>query len=182
MCTLEKHAPLKEKFVRANNAPFMNKELSKAIMKRSNLRNVYRKSPTEENHTAFKRQRNLCVKLSRKSKKDYYSNLDISKVTDNKLFWNNVKPLFSDKQKVRQKIILVEDKNILSNAKEVADKMNDFFVNAVSKLNIEDPFLENQDEELRGRSKFMGIRGREMGNYRLKISDDPVVPGAPNKS
>ena len=38
------------------------------------------------------------------------------------------------------------------------------------------------DESLRGRSKFMGIRGREMGNYRLKISDDPVVPGAPNKS
>ena len=35
---------------------------------------------------------------------------------------------------------------------------------------------------IRGRSKFMGIRGREMGNYRLKITDDPAGPGAPNKS
>ena len=31
---LDKHAPMKEKYVRANNEPFMNKTLSKAIMNR----------------------------------------------------------------------------------------------------------------------------------------------------
>ena len=36
---LNKHAPLKTKYVRANNAPFMCKKLSKAIMTRSRLRN-----------------------------------------------------------------------------------------------------------------------------------------------
>ena len=33
------HAPLKKKVVRANNAPFMNKSLSKAFMHRSKLKN-----------------------------------------------------------------------------------------------------------------------------------------------
>ena len=32
---LNKHAPIKTKYIRANNAPFMNKTLSKAIMTRS---------------------------------------------------------------------------------------------------------------------------------------------------
>ena len=36
--TLEKHAPLKSKTVRENQAPFMNKELSKAIMEKFRLR------------------------------------------------------------------------------------------------------------------------------------------------
>ena len=34
---LEIHVPMKEKIVRANNAPFMNKTLAKAVMTRSRL-------------------------------------------------------------------------------------------------------------------------------------------------
>ena len=36
-CIFNKHAPIKRKYVRANEAPFMTKELHKAIMKRSRL-------------------------------------------------------------------------------------------------------------------------------------------------
>ena len=39
--TLDKHAPLKKRYVRANQSPLMNKKLSKEIMKRSNLRNSH---------------------------------------------------------------------------------------------------------------------------------------------
>ena len=39
--TLDKHAPLKKRYVRANQSPFMNKKLSKEIMKRSHLRNKF---------------------------------------------------------------------------------------------------------------------------------------------
>ena len=38
---LNKHAPIKEKIVRGNEAPFMTKELSKTIIKRSKLKNRY---------------------------------------------------------------------------------------------------------------------------------------------
>ena len=89
-------------------------------MTRSRLRNKYKNNPTNENLAAFKKQRNFCVKLSRLSKKEYFNKLDVSKVTDNKTFWSSVKPLFSDKQKVRQKIILIEDDDIISSDSDVA--------------------------------------------------------------
>ena len=41
---------------------------------------------TENNQKNFKHQRNFCKKLLRTTKKSYYSNLDIKKVTDNKTF------------------------------------------------------------------------------------------------
>ena len=52
--TLEKHAPLKSKTVRGNQAPFINKELSKAIMEKSRLQNRYLKYLSRENFLAFK--------------------------------------------------------------------------------------------------------------------------------
>ena len=39
--TLEKHTPTKKRYARANQAPYMNKKLSKEIMKRSCLRNKF---------------------------------------------------------------------------------------------------------------------------------------------
>ena len=38
---LNKHAPIKRKYLRANDGPFMTKELRKAIMHRSKLKNRY---------------------------------------------------------------------------------------------------------------------------------------------
>ena len=72
-----KYAPIKRKYVRANEAPFMTKELHKAIMKRSRLRNKFLKDRTENNQKNFKHQRNFCKKLLRTTKKSCYSNLNI---------------------------------------------------------------------------------------------------------
>ena len=40
---LDKHAPIKKNYLRANHANFMTKQLRKAIMKRSKLRNDFLK-------------------------------------------------------------------------------------------------------------------------------------------
>ena len=45
MEVLNKQAPMKDKYVRANNAPFMNKILCKALMNRTRLRNKFLKYP-----------------------------------------------------------------------------------------------------------------------------------------
>ena len=39
--TLDKHAPLKKKYLRTNHSNFVTKELSKAITNRSRLRNKF---------------------------------------------------------------------------------------------------------------------------------------------
>ena len=60
---VEKHAPLKKKFLRGNQAPFMTKEFRKAIYNRSRLRNKFCKIPSEENEKLYKKQRNKCVAI-----------------------------------------------------------------------------------------------------------------------
>ena len=54
--SLNKQAPMKEKFIRGNQAPFMNETLSKAFMQRAKLKNRYNKNPAELNHLHFKKQ------------------------------------------------------------------------------------------------------------------------------
>ena len=60
---LNEHAPIKKKYVRANDGPFVTKAFRKAVMLRTKLRNKYNKERTKETERAFKKQRNRCVKL-----------------------------------------------------------------------------------------------------------------------
>ena len=113
--------------MRANNAPFMNKTLSKAIMTRSRLKNKFHKNPSDTNKCRYKRQRNYCVNLTRRIKKNYYSNIDINKVNDNKKFWDTIKPCFSDKNITRKKITLIENDMIICKDEAVAEILNLFF-------------------------------------------------------
>ena len=78
-------------------------------MKRARLKNKFIKYRCEGNKRAYNAQRNLCVSLVRKAKKDYFDNINIRTVTDNKKFGKTVKPLFTDKGMNHDKIILVED-------------------------------------------------------------------------
>ncbi len=66
-----KHAPLKKKYVKVNNAPFTTKALRKAIMLRSRLHNEYNQNRIAENWNNYRRQRNICVKLFKTEKKRY---------------------------------------------------------------------------------------------------------------
>ena len=92
---LNYHAPLKEKYIRCNQAVFMNKQLCKAIMTCTHLLNKLRKFNCPENQLVYKKQRNYCDKLFKRSKIDFYNNLNIKKVTDNKHFWKTITPNFT---------------------------------------------------------------------------------------
>ena len=93
--------------------PFITKDLSKAIMKRSKLRNNYLKNKTGANRMLHKKHRNHCVSLLRKSKTNYCANLYEKKVSHNKLFWKVIKPSLSDKSCAKEQIKLVEKGKIL---------------------------------------------------------------------
>ena len=133
---IKRHAPLKQKSIRGNQAPFMNKELSRANMKRSMLRNKFLREKSEENRVAYCKQRNYCVSLLRKTKKSYYGNLDEKKVCDNRQFWKTIKPLFSEKVSKSEKIILTENDEVISDNTNVAETLNCFFADIVKNLEI----------------------------------------------
>ena len=69
MHALDKMEPIKQKYIRGNQSPFMNKDIRKAIMTRTRLRNGFLKEPTPMNKLAYKKQRNYCVSLMRENKK-----------------------------------------------------------------------------------------------------------------
>ena len=69
-------------------------------------------------------------------KKSYYGNLEVNDVCDNIKFWSTVKPLLSDKVKNSEKVVLIENDEILSKDTEVCEVMNNFFANIVTDLNI----------------------------------------------
>ena len=134
---LNRHAPLKTKYIRGNDQPFITKELRKEHMQRSRLKNNYQKNKSEANLMAYKKQRNLCVNLLRKVKKSYFEKLKPSAICDNKKFWKTVKPLFSEKVMLTENITLIENNVLKSEDEEVAKIFNSFFSNAVKNLNIE---------------------------------------------
>ena len=60
--------------------------------------------------------------------------MNIKQVSDNKLFWKSVKPFFIDKGSNYSKITLVEENNIISDEKEIANIMNNYFINVTKTL------------------------------------------------
>ena len=131
---LNKFAPLKKKYLRTNHSGFVSKELNKAIMQRSRLRNVYLEDKTRAVRIAYKKQRNMCVSILHKSKKCYYENLDTKNITDNKKFWVTVKPLFSNKVRSNTYIKLNEDEKLIKHEYQIANIFNTFFIEIVPNL------------------------------------------------
>ena len=65
----------------------MTKALRKAIMTRSRLKNAYLKTRNSKNWENYKKQRNFCTNLLKKTKSEYFRNLNIKDLNDNKKFW-----------------------------------------------------------------------------------------------
>ena len=105
----------------------MTKALRKAIKKRSQLDKIYFKKRTQESFKKHKKQKNYCSRLYKRQRKILFESIGSSKISDNKTFWKNIQPFFSEKRKTVNKITLVnKNEDILSNDKIVADEINSF--------------------------------------------------------
>ena len=131
----------------------MNKNLSKAIMLRTKLRNKFLKNRSNENKTNYVKQQNHCVSLLRKTKSEYYSNLDEKSNCDSKTFWKIVKPMLSMKIKSNERIFLIENDKIIKTEKGTAKALNAFFSNIflnldIQQYNVDNPICENINDPL----------------------------------
>ena len=82
--------------------------------------------------------------LSKSLKKDEFTKLNVTDVVDNKLFWKNVKPYFSDKGSNSTKITLAEKDMIITDEKQIANIMNEHFVSITKKLSLK-PRISSKD-------------------------------------
>ena len=139
----EHHAPRKKKYLRGNNKPFMTIALSKPIMERMRIINTFLKNPIVAIKLAYTKERNFCVSLLRKVKRDYFAHLNETKknITDNRKFWQAVKAFLSEKSKSREKITLIRNEDAICDDVEVANTLNNCFSNIFKNLKIQEKFV-----------------------------------------
>ena len=130
---VDKHAPLKKKFLRGNNAPFINRNLKKAIYVRTNLKKKFIKNPTNENKARFKKHRNKCVSLRKKAIRDHFKKATSKGLMSNKDFWNLVKPFLSNKGG------LSDGEKMITDGAELTEVFNDHYINIVQKSSGKKP-------------------------------------------
>ena len=134
--TLNKHAPLKTKVIRGNHKSFITENLRKAIMKRSALKKRADISNNPEIIRLYKNQINYVVNLSRKVKTEYFQK-HIPHGASSKNFWKFCKPFFSNKTtNFDDKIILVENREVVSKNEKIATHFNNYFNDMTKGLNI----------------------------------------------
>ena len=104
-------------------------------MDRTRLRDKFLKNQSLGNRFAYYQERNFCVSLIRTTKLEYFT-LNQKNVTDNTLFWNKIKPLFSDKRATRLRYTLTEVEEIIDDDQKMSSNLIIFFSNKMSNLNI----------------------------------------------
>ena len=110
----------------------MTKEISKRIMNRSKHKNRSTKWPSRENFLAFKKQKNICKNLNKKTKKNYFSKITSNGVMGNKQFRDTVKPFLTSKGFLQNEDIAVHIGNMtVRDCHELAKEFNEYYINIV---------------------------------------------------
>ena len=192
---LDRHAPRKTKILRGNQKPHVDKNLRKAIMKRSELKSKANRTKRPKDISDYKKQRNLVVRLNKERKIEYFENLETSK--NSKPFWNKCKPYFSNKHAHGEsKIILIEKENVILTSNEVVENeklivkndeiakiFNKHFSETADKLNIfewpscEKEYTEDQLTNIINKYKSHPSIKKIKSNYTIKqnFASKPVT-------
>ena len=96
-------------------------------MTKSRLWNKFKQDRAMFSNVAQKKEQNICVKLLRKTKKQFFNNLDVKYVTDNKQFWKTVEPCLTDKTLKGERITLIENGNVVSDKRELGKSLMSTF-------------------------------------------------------
>ena len=70
----------------------------------------------------------------------------MNEITDNKTFWRTIKPYFNEKGSGLDKIALNGNESVLTNEKEIANTMNNYFISITNHLNLKPHTASNTME------------------------------------
>ena len=107
-------------------------------MHRSKSRNIYNKKSADVNWANYEKQQNFCVTLLWRTKTEYFQNLNVKDLSDNKKFWKANNPYFSNKGLNSNKMLLSEKGELVSDEKQLASIMNRFFINITKSLKLKE--------------------------------------------
>ena len=124
---LDEHIPVKQKYRRKNNAPFMNSELRKAINYKRTLWRKYQKYRNDKNWSKYSKQRNKVTKLKFESIRLYFAER-CGGGPKSKDFWPTIRPFLTNKGCTGHESITITDNDkIITDITEISEKFNTFF-------------------------------------------------------
>ena len=88
----------------------------------------------------------------KKDQKEFYNNLNVKYITENKLFWKTVKPSFTDKTLKNERITLVENNKVVSGESKLEEIFRKYFGKIVQNLGIDG--LTNISSDKKSHKKY----------------------------
>ena len=131
---VNEHAPLKTRYVNGNSAPHMNSELKKLMYKKRMLQNAYWKNKGNSKlWEEYRRTRNAFVKLSRQSRRKYFSER-CHKGSKDHSFWKAIKPYMTNKVSNSNDIMLKEGDDIVSDSDKIANVFSHYYRDVIDQI------------------------------------------------
>ena len=127
---IDRHAPLKKKLVRGNAVSWMTPKIIQAINTRNRLHRRFTKKKTSENWETYRKQRNLVTSLKRSSLKSCCINVSTNSEHPGE-FWKKFHCLLPSKDRGNSHVQLIEDGRLITDSTDIANLLNDYFINAV---------------------------------------------------
>ena len=125
------HAPFVEKRIKGKKSPWLSCEVKKSMNDRDKLLRKARKSKNEADWVAYKRLRNYCTNLIKRSKASFRRNLLAENIGNPRKFWSTIKTIFPSKSMKSKDTTAV---NV--NCESRANKFSTYFKNAITTLKL----------------------------------------------
>jgi len=112
-------------------------------MRRSKCKNKYNKWPSRENYLSFKKARNYCNSLNRKTKRQYFKEASSEGVMNNKKFWDTLKPFMTNKGFSTFSNIAINDENevLITDQNKLAETFNNHYINILENSTSKKPSI-----------------------------------------
>ena len=77
---------------------------------------------------------------------NYFKNVKMQDISDNKKFWKTIQPYFSDKGYNQTKVTIVEKGSIITDENKIATLMNNYFINITKNLDLKPSTVSNTSD------------------------------------
>ena len=167
---IDTHAPIKQRTLKKESAPFMNSKLRKVIHRRNQLKNRFWKHKTKSNWEAYRVMRNKANAINRQSQINYF-NTKCLKAEKSRDFWSTFKPYLSRKGGSFEPITLKEGDKIIARPKDVCNTFSKYYETIADGIGEDDSFCVVNEDEIKA-----AITKHENHNSSILIREKCRMP------
>lgn len=170
-------APVKNIRIKVRTEPRMNGEILKAIQKRNDLYDTFRKNKDEQMFVNYKKQRNEVIQLIKKAKSSFFNEKIFENRNNSRKLWKTLKLVgYSNRVKTKSLNLNLDiGGKVISDKSEVANNLNNFFTTIANTLVKKLPSQLGLYDSVFLQSFYQG-KGALADSFSLvKVSNDKIL-------